>query len=52
VTPHVEDVAPEVMVQRLGEPAYAESMRMAQETLDRELSGREEGWSSRPTLSD
>jgi uncharacterized glyoxalase superfamily protein PhnB len=50
VTQHIEDVAPEVMVQRLGEPAYAESMRVAQETLDRELSGREEGWSSPPAL--
>ena len=50
VTQHVEDVAPEVMVQRLSEPAYAESMRLAQETLDRELSGREQGWSSPPVV--
>ena len=50
VTQHVEDVPPDVMVQRLSEPVYAESMRVAQETLDRELSGREEGWSSPPVL--
>lgn len=50
VTEQVEEVTPEVMVQRLSEPRYAESMREAQETLDRELSGRAEGWSSRPVL--
>jgi uncharacterized glyoxalase superfamily protein PhnB len=50
VTEQVEDVPPDVMLQRLSEPAYAESMRVAQETLDRELSGRDEGWSSRPVL--
>jgi PhnB protein len=47
---HVEDVDPDEMVGRLGEPSYQESMRHAQESLDRELSGRTEGWSSRPVL--
>ncbi len=50
VTQQVEDVPPDVMMQRLSEPVYAESMRIAQETLDRELSGRDEGWSSAPVL--
>jgi PhnB protein len=36
----VEEVAPEVGMQRLTEPRYADAMRDAQETLDRELSGR------------
>ncbi|HEX5087131.1 MAG TPA: VOC family protein [Nocardioides sp.] len=50
ITQHVEDVPPDVMIRRLREPAYAESMRVAQETLDRELSGRETAWSSPPAL--
>jgi uncharacterized glyoxalase superfamily protein PhnB len=50
VVQHVEDVDPSEMVRRLGEPRYQESMRRAQETLDRELSGRTDGWSSRPVL--
>jgi PhnB protein len=44
----VEQVAPEVAMRRLTEPPYAEAMRDAQETLDRELSGRTEGVASRP----
>ena len=50
VTEQVEDVEPDVMMARLAEPAYADQMRMAQETLDRELSGREDGWSSKPVV--
>jgi len=45
---HVEDVPEDVMWQRLQEPAYAENLRVAQETLDAELSGRQEGRSSAP----
>ncbi|MFC8797647.1 VOC family protein [Promicromonospora sp. NPDC057138] len=48
VISHVEDVPEDVMWQRLQEPAYAEGMRVAQETLDAELSGRQEGRSSAP----
>jgi uncharacterized glyoxalase superfamily protein PhnB len=44
----VEDVAPEEGMRRLGEPRYADAMREAQETLDRELSGRDESMVSRP----
>ncbi|MEV4281255.1 VOC family protein [Actinoplanes xinjiangensis] len=44
----VEVVAPEVGMRRLAEPEYAEAMRDAQETLDRELSGRTDGTVSRP----
>ena len=44
----VEDVAPEEGMRRLSEPAYAEAMRDAQETLDRELSGREHVVASPP----
>lgn len=47
----VEDVSPEEGMRRLGEPAYADAMRDAQESLDRELSGREEGVASRPVTS-
>ncbi|MER7282353.1 VOC family protein [Dactylosporangium sp. NPDC000244] len=36
----VEDVAPEEGMRRLAEPRYADAMRDAQESLDRELSGR------------
>lgn len=46
----VEDVAPEVGMRRLAEPAYAEAMRDAQQTLDRELSGRTDSVISRPRL--
>ncbi|UCM87891.1 VOC family protein [Streptomyces marincola] len=48
VTSHVEDLTEEQMGQRLREPAYAESMRMARETLDAELSGRRDGRGPRP----
>lgn len=48
VMSHVEDVAEDQMWQRLQEPAYAEAMRVAQETLDAELSGRSHGRSSTP----
>lgn len=34
--------------QRLQEPVYADQMRVAQETLDAELSGRAQGRSSAP----
>ncbi|HET8779847.1 MAG TPA: VOC family protein [Agromyces sp.] len=50
VVQHVEDVDPDEMMRRFAEPRYQESMRLAQETLDRELSGRADGWSSRPVL--
>ncbi|WP_187399502.1 hypothetical protein [Micromonospora sp. AP08] len=46
----VEDVAPEVGMRRLAEPRYAEAMRDAQETLDRELSGRTDSVVSRPLI--
>lgn len=48
VMSQVEDVPEEVMWQRLREPVYAESMRVAQETLDAELAGRQRGRSSVP----
>ncbi|MFE9702267.1 VOC family protein [Streptomyces sp. NPDC005930] len=44
----LEDVAEAEMWQRLQEPAYADIMRVAQETLDAELSGRARGISSAP----
>jgi len=37
----VEEVAPEEGMRRLSEPVYADAMRDAQETLDRELSSGE-----------
>jgi PhnB protein len=46
----VEDVAPEEGMRRLAEPAYAEAMGEAQETLDSELSGRGHGTSSGPIV--
>jgi PhnB protein len=48
VVGHVEDVPEDVMWQRLQDPVYAEGMRVAQETLDAELSGRRQGRSSAP----
>lgn len=48
VVSHVEDVPEDVVWRRLQEPAYAEQMRVAQETLDAELSGRAQGRSSAP----
>jgi PhnB protein len=49
VVSQVEDVPEEVMWQRLQEPVYADQMRIAQETLDAELSGRSHRRSSAPT---
>lgn len=48
VVSQVEDVPEDVMWQRLQDPVYAEQMRVAQETLDAELSGRAQGRSSAP----
>ncbi|MGO2811162.1 MAG: VOC family protein [Brevibacterium aurantiacum] len=48
VTSHIEDVPEDVMWQRLQDPDYAEQMSKAQETLDAELSGRDQGRSSAP----
>ncbi len=48
VVSHVEDVPEELMWERLRDPVYAEGMRVAQETLDAELSGRLHGRSSAP----
>ncbi|QOV33391.1 VOC family protein [Streptomyces ferrugineus] len=48
VVSHVEDVAEEEMWKRLQDPVYAEAMRVAQETLDTELSGRRHGRNSAP----
>lgn len=48
VMTHVEDVPEDVMWERLQEPAYAEQMRLAQETFDAEMTGRAEARSSAP----
>ncbi|HZF91542.1 VOC family protein [Streptomyces sp.] len=48
VLSHLEDVSEEEMWKRLQDPVYAEGMRVAQETLDTELSGRSQGRSSAP----
>ncbi|CAM5633866.1 hypothetical protein GCM10010261_23170 [Streptomyces pilosus] len=48
VIAHVEDVSEEEMWKRLQEPGYAEGMRVAQATLDAELTGRLHGRSSAP----
>ena len=48
ITAVIEDVAPEDAMRRLSEPTYADAMRDAQETLDRELSGRAKVAASRP----
>ncbi|MFE2046307.1 VOC family protein [Streptomyces sp. NPDC059477] len=48
VSARVEEVTEDQMWQRLQEPVYAEGMRVAQETLDAELSGRRRGRSSAP----
>jgi uncharacterized glyoxalase superfamily protein PhnB len=37
---HVEDVGEEEMMRRMGEPEYIADMRVAQETLDRDLRSR------------
>lgn len=44
----VEQVPEDVMWERLSQPAYADDMRVAQETHDAELSGADEGRSSAP----
>ena len=48
VVGRVEDVTEGEMWQRLQDPVYAGVMRVAQETLDAELSGRGHGHSSAP----
>ncbi|MFJ5678832.1 VOC family protein [Streptomyces sp. NPDC093097] len=48
VMSRVEEVSEDEMWQRLQDPVYAEVMRVAQETLDAELSGRQDGRSSAP----
>lgn len=48
VVSHVEDVAEDVMWERMQDPVYAEQMRVAQATLDAELTGRAHGRSSAP----
>lgn len=48
VVSRVEDVSEDDMWKRLQDPEYAETMRVAQETLDAELSGRHHGRSSVP----
>ena len=51
VVSRVEDVSEDEMWKRLQDPVYAEVMRVAQETLDAELSGRHRGSSSAPVRS-
>ncbi|MBO2456871.1 VOC family protein [Actinomadura violacea] len=48
VVSHIEDVPEQEMWKRLQEPVYAAGMRVAQETLDAELSGGVRGRSSAP----
>jgi uncharacterized glyoxalase superfamily protein PhnB len=48
VVSRMEDVPEDEMWKRLQDPAYADAMRVAQETLDAELSGRGHGRSSAP----
>lgn len=48
VETHVELVAEDEMWARLQQPRYADDMRIAQETLDAELSGRDHGRGSAP----
>jgi PhnB protein len=52
VMAHVEDVPADETWTRLAEPAFAESMREAQRTLDAELSGRADGRASTPLAPD
>jgi hypothetical protein len=40
------------MTRRLSLPVYADAMKEAQESLDRELSGRDHGVASRPVIAD
>lgn len=44
----IENLTEEEMWERLQQPHYADDMRVAQETLDKELSGRAMGLSSAP----
>ncbi|MZD08828.1 VOC family protein [Streptomyces sp. SID5785] len=48
VVSRVEDVSEDEMWKRLRTPVYADAMRVAQETLDAELSGHKEGRGSAP----
>lgn len=48
VVGYVEEVTEDEMWKRLQDPVYAEAMRVAQETLDAELGGRDHGRSSTP----
>ncbi|MFE2323439.1 VOC family protein [Streptomyces sp. NPDC059385] len=48
VMSRTEDIAPDQAWQRLSQAKYADAMRIAQETLDAELSGRETGIASTP----
>jgi hypothetical protein len=51
ITSVAEDVSPEEEMRRLSMPEYADAMSDAQETLDRELSGRAQGITSLPVTS-
>lgn len=51
VTSHVEDLSEDERGRRLRDPVYAEGMRVAQETLDAEFSGRRPGRASAPGRS-
>jgi uncharacterized glyoxalase superfamily protein PhnB len=51
VVQHVEDVDPDEMITRMGQPRYQQGMRVAQTTLDSELGSGENNWSSPPVLS-
>jgi uncharacterized glyoxalase superfamily protein PhnB len=48
VMAHVEDVPEDQTWTRMAEPEFADSMRVAQETLDAELSGHATGTASAP----
>ena len=48
VVSRIEDVGEDEIWKRLQDPVYAEAMRVAQQTLDAELSGRRDGHSSAP----
>lgn len=52
VSSFVEHVTEQEMWERLQDPVYAEPMRVAQETLDAELAGRDRGRSSAPIKTD
>jgi PhnB protein len=52
VVAHVEDVPEDELGARLADPGFAEVMKVAQQTLDAELSGREIGIASAPVWSD